>query len=207
MNPTTIHRSIVALNLPRNPLALVKKGRGIVGAMNGNSLFPSPNPPLATVSAYLDALALAEQATETRTNGAVQARDVAHATVIEQLHHLKAYVQLVADADKENGEKIIASASMSAKKARANTKTDFAAKTGPVPGSVHLVARAASYRAGYEWQWSADGGKTWQPAPVTLQASTTITGLPVATSCQFRVRPVTRAGEGAWSQVVTFVVQ
>ena len=207
MNPTTTHRSIVALNLPKNALALVKKGKGIVGAMTQNPLFPSPTPPLATVSASLDALATTEQATEARTKGAVQARDAAQATVIEQLHQLKGYVQLVADADKENAEKIIASASMNTKKQGANTKTDFEAKSGPVSGSVHLVARAADRRAGYEWQWSPDGGKTWQPAPVTLQAKTTITGLPVAASCQFRYRPVTKTGEGAWSQVVTFVVQ
>jgi hypothetical protein len=207
MKTTTIHRSIVALNLPMNALALVKTGRGIVGAMTQNPLFPTPTPPLPTVSTSLDALATTEQATVARTIGSVQARDVARATVIEQLHQLKGYVQLVADADKENGEKIIASASMSVKKPRPATKTDFEAKSGPVPGSVHLVARAADPRASYEWQWSPDGGKTWQPAPVTLQAKTTITGLPVAASCQFRYRPVTKTGEGAWSQVVTFVVQ
>jgi hypothetical protein len=207
MKTITAHRSIVALKLPMPTAALVKRGKGIVGAMTQNPLFPSPNPPLATVSTSLDALAAAEQAIEARTNGAVETRDVAHATVREQLHQLGFYVQLVMDADKENAEKIAASASMSTRKARANTKTDFEAKIGPVSGSVHLVARAASHRAGYEWQWSGDGGKTWQPAPVTLQAKTTIVGLPVATSCQFRFRPVTRTGEGAWSQVVTFVVQ
>ena len=208
MRPTTIHRSIVALNLPTNTLAFIKKGRAIVGAMSNNPLFPSPTPPLVTVSASLDALAAAEQATAARTKGTVEARDAARATVHEQLHQLGAYVQLVANADKENAGKIIAAASMSTKKSTASTKTDFAAKAGPVSGSVHLVARAADHRrAGYEWQWSGDGGKTWQLALVTLQAKTTITGLPVATSCQFRFRPVTKTGEGAWSQVVTFVVQ
>ena len=207
MKKTNAHRSIVTLNLPTTTFALIKKGRGIVGAMNNNPLFPSPTPPLVTVSASLDTLATAEQAIEARTKGAVPARDIAREAVIEQLHQLKSYVQVVADADKENADKIIASAGMSSKKARANTKTDFEAKSGPVSGSVHLVARAADRRAGYEWQWSADGGKTWTPAPATLQAKTTIVGLPVATSCQFRFRPITKTGEGAWSQVVTFVVQ
>jgi hypothetical protein len=207
MKPTTNHRSIVALNLPINTLALVKKGKGIVGAMTQNPLFPSPTPPLPTVSASIDALALAEQATEARTKGAVEARDAARATVREQLHQLGSYVQLVMDADKENAEKIAASAQMSTRKLRSGTRTDFEARVGPVSGSVHLIARSAARRAGYEWQWSVDGGKTWQPAAVTLQAKTTITGLPVATSCQFRFRPVTKTGEGAWSQVVTFVVQ
>jgi hypothetical protein len=207
MRPTTVHRITVALNLPTNTLALIKKGKGIIGAMTNNPLFPSPTPPLATVSTSLDVLAAAEQATGARTKGTVAARNAARATVREQLHELKAYVQQRADADKENAEKIIEAAGMSVVRARANTKTDFAAKAGPVSGSVHLVARSADRRAGYEWQWSPDGGKTWTPAPVTLQAKTTIVGLPVATACQFRFRPVTKTGEGAWSQVVTFVVQ
>ncbi|HEX8792060.1 MAG TPA: hypothetical protein VF765_13990 [Polyangiaceae bacterium] len=32
----------------------------------------------------------------------------------------------------------------------------------------------------YEWQYSTDGGKTWVMAPSTLQAKTTVTGLPPA---------------------------
>jgi hypothetical protein len=159
------------------------------------------------VSTSLDALAAAEQATETRTKGTVEARDAALATAVELLHQLKAYVQQVADADKENADKIAASASMTTRAPYVRRQADFAVKSGPVSGSVHLVARAAERRAGYEWQSSVDGGKTWQLAPVTLQARTTITGLPVGTACQFRFRPVTKTGEGEWSHVVTFVVQ
>jgi hypothetical protein len=126
---------------------------------------------------------------------------------LSQLHDLKAYVQEVADADLPNAEKIITSASMIVKKAPARSKADFTAKPGPVSGSVHLVARKVSYRGAYEWQWSPDGGKTWQSAPVTLQARTTLTGLPVAVNCLFRFRAVTKGGEGEWGQSVALLVK
>ena len=64
-----------------------------------------------------------------------------------------------------------------------------------------------SHRAAYDWEWSSDGGKTWQQAPGTLQAKTTITGLPVSVTCLFRFRSVTKAGESDWSNAITLVVK
>lgn len=126
--------------------------------------------------------------------------------MISVLQDARGYVQMIADANRENAEKIIASAAMSIRKAPARTKTDFSARSGATSGTAHLVARAISRRASYEWQWSRDAGKTWNEAPSTLQAKTTISGLPVAVACQFRFRAVTRTGEGDWSQVVTLLV-
>jgi hypothetical protein len=159
------------------------------------------------VSASLDALDAAETATQTRAKGTVEARDGARTTVVSALHDLKAYVQQVSDADRPNAEKIITSALMSVRRPPTHTKNDLVAKPGAVSGSVHLVARAASRRASYEWQWSSDGGKTWQTAPATLQARTTLTGLPVAATCQFRFRAVTKTGEGEWGQVIALLVK
>ena len=64
---------------------------------------------------------------------------------------------------------------------------------------------AAAARVSYEWQYSSDQ-KTWTTAPVTLQTKMDIVGLAAATLFFFRVRPVTKAGEGDWSQVVSLVV-
>jgi hypothetical protein len=123
------------------------------------------------------------------------------------MHSLKAYVQQQADANPDMAETIITSAGMTVKKLPTRVKVDFIAKPGPVTGTVKLVAKAAAVRAGYEWAWSPDAGKTWTQVPTTLQAKTTITGLPVGTSCSFRYRPVTKAGEGDWSQVVVLLVK
>jgi hypothetical protein len=96
---------------------------------------------------------------------------------------------------------------MAIRKTAAHSKLPFAAKAGPVSGTVLLAAKAAAARASYEWEWSGDGGKTWTAVLPTLQAKTQITGLPVATTVQFRFRSVTKAGASDWSQPISLLVK
>ena len=53
---------------------------------------------------------------------------------------------------------------------------------------------------------SSTDQKTWTNAPSTLQAKTDITGLTSTTVFYFRFRGVTKAGEGAYSQIVQILV-
>jgi site-specific DNA recombinase len=87
-----------------------------------------------------------------------------------------------------------------------------------------LVATPVEIKGQRRWQLSAkigagylmalvnsgahatDGGKTWVPAPVTLQARTTIAGLVPGATVLFRYRPVTKSGEGDWSQAASLVI-
>jgi hypothetical protein len=204
---TTTPRTLAVLKLPLHVPDLIKVAQAIVEAMTGNAALPNPTPALAVVSAAIAALDAAETATKTRAKGTIEVRNTARAALIAALHELKAYVQTVCDANLPQAETIITSAAMSVKKPPAHTKHDFVAKSGATSGSVHLVAKAVSRRASYEWQWSPDGGKTWTQAPSTLQSRTTILALPLAVTCQFRYRAVTKVGEGDWSQVITFLVK
>ena len=86
-------------------------------------------------------------------------------------------------------------------------KQAFVARYGATSGAVEVISKAASVRASYEWQYSVDGGKTWVSTPNTLQAKTTITGLPVATIVEFRVRATTKSGQGDWSQPTSLLVK
>ena len=70
-----------------------------------------------------------------------------------------------------------------------------------------LVTDSAGHRASYEWQYSTDGGKTWVDAAVTLQAKTTMPGLTAGSTVEFKYRPVTKTGEGDWSQAVSLIVK
>ena len=114
-------------------------------------------------------------------------------------------MQQVADANVSTAESIIQSAGMNVKKVTLHTKGDIAAQHGTVSGSAHLIAKAAASRASYEWQYSTDQ-KTFTNAPSTLQAKTDVAGLTMGTTYFFRVRPVTKTGEGNWSQVVSLLV-
>jgi len=203
----TTHRHLAVLLLPHTVPGLLKTGHSVVTAMTGNAYFPSATPALTSATSLLTALDVAETATKSRAAGTVPARNAARAEVLVALQTLKGIVQAAADARPDLAETIITSAGMSVKKTPKRIKVTFVAKAGPISGSVHLVAKAAAPRASYDWAWSADGGKTWTQAPSTLQAKTTILGLPIATTCEFRYRVVTKAGEGDWSQVITFVVK
>jgi hypothetical protein len=73
--------------------------------------------------------------------------------------------------------------------------------------SLKLTTATAGPRASYEWQSSTDGGKTRVSMPTTVQAKTTVTGLQVGTSPQFRSRAVTRSGEGDWTQPLSITIK
>jgi hypothetical protein len=201
------NRVFVVLNLPLPVPELIKAARAIIAALTGNAHLPDPNPSIATLAASVTALDTAETATQTRAHGTVAVRNAARSTLLADLRALKGYVQQQADANPEQGTTIILSAGMAVRKATSRAKAPFAVKSGAVSGSVLLEAKAAGRRAAYDWEWSADGGKTWTAAPSTLQAKTTIVGLPVGTTVQFRFRAIVKSGEGDWSQPLALVVR
>lgn len=208
MNPTkTTHRPIASLNLPKPIGALITLATGIVTAMTGNQAFPSPIPALALVTAAINALQIAETTALTRAKGTAAARNDKRAALADLLEQLKAYVQAQANASPENGVTIIQSAGFAIRKTPTHGTRTFSANPGPVSGSVKLYTKSAGARSAYLWEYSTDGGKTWVAAPVTVQARTTITGLQAGATVLFRVQPVSKTGEGDWSQVVSFLVK
>jgi hypothetical protein len=202
-----IKRSLASLKLPRPVPALIALAKTIVQSMTGNASFPSPDPTLAAVTAAITELETAETAAKARTHGAVAVRNDKRAALVTLLEQLKANIQKTADANVENAGAIIQSAGINVRKAPVHAKRVFAAKPGAVSGSVKVVAVTAARRASYEWQYSVDAGKTWSPAPSTLQAHTTIPGLTPGASVSFRYRAVTKTGEGDWSQPQSLIVK
>jgi hypothetical protein len=129
------------------------------------------------------------------------------AALVTLLEQEKSYIQVTADASAENATSIIQSAHIGVKKTPVHKPRTFEALPGAVSGSAKLVAKSAGARSSYEWSYSLDGGKTWVAAPVTLQAKTTITGLTPGVTAMFRYKPVTKTGEGDWSQTVTLILK
>jgi hypothetical protein len=203
----TIHRSFASLKLPNKVPALITYAQGIVKAMTGNTAFPTPTPTLAAVTEAINELQTAETAALARTKGAVAVRNEKRAALVTLLQQLRGYIQTTADGNPENSASVIQSAGVALKKTPVRAKRVFAAKFGPVSGSVHLVTDAAARRASYEWQYSVDGGKTWVSAPTTLQTKTTISGLTPGATVVFRYRAVTKTGEGDWSQPQSLIVK
>ena len=205
-NNKKVHRSVAVLKLPKVIGLLIIYVQKILQAMTNNPTFPTPNPPLTAVSGAVNALQAAETATLTWATGTVATRNEKRATLVTLLEVLRAYVQQVADASPENAISIIESSGLALRKTTVRSPRVFAAKAATLSGSVKLTAPIAGRRAAYRWQYSTDGGKTWVDASETLQARTTLTGLPVGTTAQFRYRPVIKGGAGDWSPPLSLVV-
>ena len=203
----SVVRPIVALKMPTAVKGVITFAQSIATSLTNNPSFPTPNPPIATLLADIQALSAAEAAVLSRTKGAVETRDAKLAIVRADLDSLKAYVQGVAGvAGLANASVVIASAGMTARKVTLHDKAALEARDGSVSGTVNLVAKAVARSAAYEWQYSIDQ-KAWTTLPVTLQAKTGVSGLTPATTYYFRVQPVTRTGTENWSQVVALIVK
>jgi hypothetical protein len=200
------HRTLVSLKLPTQVTALITYAQGIVKAMTGNPAYPNPLPTLAAVTTATNDLQAAHTASLTRAKGTAAVRNEKHAVLVTLLLHLKAYIQAQADANAENATSIIESAGVGLRKPPTHHARVFAAKAGALSGTADLVAAPAGRRAAYEWEFSTDGGKTWLPAPPTLQAKTTVSGLPSGTTALFRYRSVTKTGASDWSAAVSLLV-
>jgi hypothetical protein len=197
----------VSLKLPKVVGQLIPYATGIVTGMTNNPVFPQPVVPLTTVTGAITELHNAETAALTRAKGAVATRNEKRAALISLLEQLRAYVQARADASPENGASIIESAGMAVRKVATHAARAFTAKAGAVSGTVRLYAKSVGDRAAYMWEYSTDGGKTWIATPVTLQAKTTISGLTPGATVQFRYQPVSKTGEGDWSQTILLLVK
>ncbi len=204
---TRIRHTTLTLKLPLSVPALITYARGIVKQMTANPVFASPAPTLAAVAQAIDDLETAETAALARAKGAVATRNDKRAALVRLMKQLGAYIQSVADASAENGAAVIESAGVAVRKTPARRARAFVAKPGTVSGTAKLMTATAARRASYEWQYSTDGGKTWIAAPATLQAKTTIAGLVPGATVLFKYRPVTKTGEGDWSQPASLVVQ
>jgi hypothetical protein len=203
----SIHRSTVTLSLPKSVPALIVYALGIVKRMTGNASFPDPTPTLAVVTAAIDDLRTAETAALSRIKGAAAARNEKRAALVVLLQQLRAYIQATADAEAATkAAPVIESAGVAVRKTPTRRARAFVAKPGHVSGAATVVAATAARRASYEWQYSSDGGKTWLTAPATLQAKTTVSGLQPGSTVHFKYRPVTKTGEGDWSQAVSLMV-
>jgi hypothetical protein len=203
----SVSHPIAVLKLPEYEAPrFIIHARALVRAMAGNSWFPAPDPPLATVSAAIEALDAAQTATLTRAAGTIATRDEKRLAALALLQQLCTYVQAVAYANPENAAAIIESAGMNVKKKRVLRARVFAAEPGDVSGSVNLFAPRAGARAAYEWSYSTDGGTTWESLPNTVKASTTVVGLRPGSRVGFRYRVTTKDGVGDWSEPVWIIV-
>jgi hypothetical protein len=204
---TVTHRALAILKLPKRMSNMITYAQGIVTALNDNPSFKTPSPTLAEVTTAINDLQTAETAAATRAKGTNTARNDKRTALLKLLQQLRSYVQSVADSNAEKAATLITNAGMVVRKTPVHKPRVFTAEPGAVSGSAKLTAVSAGPRACYDWESSLDGGKTWVAAASTLQAKTTLVGFTPGVTVMFRFRPVTKTGEGNWSQPVSLIVR
>jgi hypothetical protein len=115
-------------------------------------------------------------------------------------------VQSVIAGDETQGAAIVEAAGMNERRKTARQKPALAAAMASTFGLVTLRAKAGGRRAAYEWQYSADGGKTWVPIALTTLATASVPNLTAGATYLFRVRSTVGHVTGDWSQAISFLV-
>jgi hypothetical protein len=203
---TLIATLYVVLGLPKRNGELLAFAKAVQTALTGNPHFPNPTPTLAVLAADIAAFDLAETAAASKTKGAATNRNGKKAKVVQDLRHLRDYVQGVAENVTTDPLTVVESAGLKVKKARTQHKQALVVKDTTTSGTVSLVAKAVALVATYYWQYSLDG-KTWTSCPDTMKASIIVAGLTAGQTYSFRFRTLTRAGASDFTQVVTHLVR
>jgi hypothetical protein len=203
------------LNLQRKsvPVLLARSKCIYNGLAQNQTQFPAPNPPLPTLLSQIQDLDKAQQATSMGTRGTVIVRNTKVKVLVTSLECEQVYVQTLCDANPPQAVLLIQLAAMAVGKTPSHTKPILQAKLGRSSGMVILTANAGilvgssgSRRVTFNWQSSADGGKTWTSAPSTPLATTVFTNLMPLLTYAVRVSVTTSKGTGAWSPQVAILV-
>lgn len=216
MTTSPTHRVRATLGINKKKItALLALAKAIYDGMLANpTLFPSPSPAMAVLLALITALDSAQRVVATRAKGAAAVRDQKRDALITALESERMYVQALCDANPEQAVALIKAAGMSVAQVATRDKPALQAKPGTAPGGVILVAnetllvgKGVHKKALFNWQMSADGGKTWTTLPPTPLATTEVTGLTSLATYAFRVSVTVGKVVGEWSQAVTIVVR
>lgn len=201
-------KKLVRQGLSRMPIAKkIVKARFIVTSMTGNANFTTPNPPLATITANVNALetaSIAAQGGGPDDTANMRAKEV----VLDlSLKGLGAYVEGVANATPITAEAIILSAGMEVKGQGGHTAIDFDVQSTGNPGEVKLLRKAIS-RGSYEFQMCTDPASeaNWQKIYSGTRGRITKSGLTIATRYYFRATAIDKNGVGPWSDVKSIIV-
>jgi hypothetical protein len=211
-----LHRVRGILNIDRNNTVSVttRANAMATGFTNFPSVFVNPSPTPAAITSQVATVGKAEVVAETRAKGTAGARNVQRDTLVGLLEVGLTYAQGLADncPTTEGAMNVIVSAGLVVASVGQRVKGILNVKQGPVSGSVVLDAFARVLRNGkrggfFNWQSTADGGKTFVTLPPTAKAKTSVANLAPLQTYGFRVAVTMPDGiTGDWSQVVVFLV-
>jgi len=174
--------------------------RAIVRATTGNSVYVTPNPTLAAITAAVDLLEEKEADVEAGVHGAVTIRDLQETVVDDFMITFLAYVQVTSGGDQVKIESTTISVKGGKSAPHPMGKLLGASGTvGAFAGQSVLKWTKMEGAKYYVIQTSADGLTNWTTVgePVT-KTKATITGLVAETGAFYRIAAGNSTGIGAW---------
>jgi len=174
--------------------------RAIVKATTGNSVYATPNPTLAAITAAVDQLEEDEADVETGIHGAVTIRDLQETLVDNMMIVFLAYVQVTSGGDQVKIESTTIAVKGGKSAPHPMGKLLGASGTvGAFSGQSVLKWKKMEGAKYYVIQTSVDGLTNWTTVgePVT-KTTATITGLVAETGAFYRIAAGNSTGIGAW---------
>ena len=191
-------------------LTVVKKivrAREVKAAMTSNAYFPNPDPSLPDLGNKAQLLEDAKIAADTGDHAAVANMHKVEGDLDIMMRNEANYVEKIANADFDNGETIIKSATFRPQKVTVRTPRVFKAKNTKTPGEVKLSVAKEKQLASYTWQSSTSATGAWITAGTTTnKASIIISGLESGARMYFRMAVIIGGSQGAFTEVISIIV-
>lgn len=187
----------------------VIRGQQLVESLTNNPTFAKPNPPLADVTASLDAFQsaikaaqIARQVARTKTVEQHQAED----TVDQVLAQLLAYIESISGGDealiKQAGASVRTTATSSGD---LKAPSALSATEGDHDGEIDLNWNRVTRARSYVIERCADPptDSSWTHEKAVTTSSTTVSGLTRGAKYWFRVAAIGASGQSGWSDPAT----
>jgi len=169
--------------------------RNVLGKMNGNALFATPDVSLETTKTVLDELEAAAVAAKDGSRTQISLRNNKMSVADDLFHSLALYVDRIANGD----DTIILSSGFDVREiARNYSKPELGVKNGEVSGHIKLAVKSIEGAKSYIWQYAKDtqpqNGEGWILAGYSTKTTYELNNLDVSGKYWFRVAGITANG-------------
>jgi len=186
----------------------VIRAQQVVAGLTNNPTFQTPHPPLAQITASVEAVqtVLVEvQSLRQAARAKTAEQNELEATLNKQMSQLAAYIESITGGD----ETLILKAGFSVREAATAGDTDaptgLSASEGDHDGEIDLHWNRVGRARSYVIERSADppSDSSWTHEKIVTSSSATISGLTRGTTYWFRVAAVGTDGQSGWSGPAT----
>jgi hypothetical protein len=193
MSPITY--AIAVLDWPDDLDDALQYAKDIVAAILAGSTGIAVGPANLAITAAQNA----QTAVSTGAPGTTTTRDTAFAAMKLEIQIIMTQVQaLCYPLNYDDGKALILANGFKVEKKAERNKQNFEVRTGEVPLTVDLIAKAHRGYQAHEWYDSIDEGVTWRYLPTTLQADTVADGYTRGQLVHYRHRLITKDGPDEW---------